>query len=157
MKRMTVFAAAVLGLVIALGSAPANAAVLGDREVDPQVAAMLEEVPGGVIVDSTHAVWPELGMELTVATASGFSARAVQNCATARICAYSGYSLSGSALTFTACGVLAIPSSFSVKSAANARSTGYAQARNGTTVLGTVYAGSWSNLSGTVTNIRCVL
>src|SRR5690606_12331443 len=43
------------------------------------------------------------------------------------------------------------------KSVANARSTGSVQARNGTTVPKTVYAGSWSNVTGTVTNLRCRL
>lgn len=157
MKRKTILVTAVLGLLIALGPAPANASVQGDGEVDPQVAAMLEEVPGGVLIDATHAEWPELGMELAVATESGVSARAVQNCATGRICAYSGTSLAGSSLTFTVCGVIAIPSSFSVKSVANARTSGFTQVRNGTSVLATVSAGSWGNVSGTVTNLRCVL
>ncbi|WP_337005067.1 MULTISPECIES: hypothetical protein [unclassified Microbacterium] len=154
---MTVLAAAVVGLIVALGSAPANAAVTGDRDVDPQVAAMLEEVPGGILIDSTHAVWPELDMALSVRPDSGFAARSVGSCATDKICAYSGVSLSGSVLTFGTCGILSVPGSFSVKSAANARTSGYAQPRNGTTVLATIYAGGWSNVSGTTTNIRCVL
>lgn len=157
MKRMTILAAAVLGLVVALGSAPANASVKDDGGVDPLISAVLEEVPGGIVIDAAHAVWPELDMELSVPSASGVSARSVQNCATGKICAYSGTSLSGSVLTFGTCGILSVPASFSVKSAANARSSGYAQPRNGSTVLTTVYAGSWGNVSGTTTNIRCVL
>lgn len=157
MKRNTVLAAALLGLVIALGAAPANAAVQDDPKVDPQVAAMLEEVPGGVVIDATHAVWPDLGMELQVSNSSGVSARSVGSCATGKICAYNAISLSGSALSFAPCGVNAIPSTFTVRSVANARSAGYVQVRNGTTVLKTVNAGSWSNVTGTVTNLRCVL
>lgn len=157
MKRMTIVAAAVLGLIVALGSAPANAAVAGDGDVDPQVAAMLDEVPGGIVIDATHAVWPELAMELSVRPESGVTARSVGSCATDKICAYSGVSLSGSVLTFGTCGILSVPASFSVKSAANARSSGYAQPRNGTTVLATINAGGWGNVSGTTTNIRCVL
>jgi len=157
MKRTTVLAAALLGLVMTLGAAPAMAAVQDDLEVDPLIAAMLEEVPGGVVVDATHAVWPELDMDLTVPAASGIAARSVGSCATGRICAYSAASLSGGALTFGTCAVHAIPSSFTTKSVANARSTGSVQVRNGTTLLKTVNAGSWSNVTGTVTNLRCLL
>lgn len=157
MKRNTVLAAALLGLVIALGAGPANAAVQDDPKVDPQVAAMLEEVPGGVAIDATHAVWPDLGMELSVSSASGVAARAVGSCATGKICAYNANSLGGSALSFTPCSVSTIPSSFTVKSVANARTSGYVQVRNGSTVLKTVTAGTWSNVAGTVTNLRCVL
>lgn len=83
MKRSTLLAAALLGLVITLGASPANAAVDGP-EVDPLVAAVLEEVPGGVLIDATHAVWPELGMELSVPSASRITARSVGSCATGR-------------------------------------------------------------------------
>lgn len=157
MKRTTVLAATVLGLVMTLGAAPAMAAVQDDREVDPLVAAMLEEVPGGVLVDENHAVWPELGMDLRVPSASGITARSVGTCATGKICAYNAASLGGGVLTFATCSVHAIASSFTVKSVANARTSGYVQARNGTTVVKTVNANSWGNVSGTVTNLRCVL
>lgn len=157
MKRTTVLAAALLGLVIALGAAPANAAVSDDHEVDPLVAAMLDEVPGGVLLDATNAVWPELNMELSVPHGTGVSARSVGSCATGKICAYNASSLSGGVLSFSSCGVSAVPSTFSVKSVANARTSGSVQVRNGTTVLKTVNAGSWSNVTGTVTNLRCLL
>lgn len=157
MKRTTFLAAAVLGLVMTLGAAPAMAAVQDDREVDPLVAAMLEEVPGGVLLDANHAVWPELDMELRVPGASGITARSVGSCATGKICAYNSSSLGGGALTFGTCAVHAIASSFTVKSVANARSGGYVQVRNGTSVVKTVNAGTWGNVSGTVTNLRCVL
>lgn len=156
MKRSTFLAAALLGLVISLGASPANAAV-GDPEVDPLVAAVLEEVPGGVLIDATHAVWPELGMELSVPSASRITARSVGSCATGKICAYNASSLGGGSLTFATCSVSAVPSSFTVKSVANARSTGSVQVRNGTTVLTTVNAGTWGNVSGSVTNLRCLL
>lgn len=158
MKRTTLLAAALLGLVVTLvGAAPAMAAAEDDREVDALVAAVLDEVPGGVIIDGRHAVWPKLDMELTVPAASGMTAWSVGSCATGRICAYNNTSLGGASLTFGTCAVHTIPSSFAVKSAANARSTGSVQVRNGSTVLKTVTAGSWSNVSGTVTNLRCLL
>ena len=157
MKRTTALAAALLGLVVALGAAPANASVSGDEDVDPLVAAMLEEVPGGVLLDATNAVWPELNMELSVPVSTGISARSVGSCATGKICAYNAASLSGGVLSFSVCGVSAIPSTFAVKSVANARTSGSVQVRNGSTVLKTVSAGSWSNVTGTVTNLRCLL
>ncbi|MFB8190787.1 hypothetical protein ACFC14_15815 [Microbacterium sp. NPDC055988] len=157
MRRTTLLAAALLGMTMTLGAAPAMAAAEDDREVDPLVAAVLDEVPGGVLIDGRHAVWPKLDMELTVPAATGVASRSVGSCTTGRICAYSSTSLGGGALTFGTCAVHAIPSSFTVKSAANARSTGSVQVRNGSTVLKTVAAGSWSNVSGTVTNLRCLL
>lgn len=157
MKRTTVLAAALLGLVMTLGAAPAMADVDDDREVDPLVAAVLDEVPGGVVIDGRHAVWPKLDMELTVPAASGLSSWSVGSCTTGRICAYSNTSLGGASLTFGTCAVHTIPSSFAVKSVANARGSGSVQVRNGSTVLKTVAAGGWSNVSGTVTNLRCLL
>jgi hypothetical protein len=157
MKRMTVLASCLLGVVIALGAAPAYAAETGDVEVHPEVATMLAEVPGGVAVDYTHAVWPRLGMELAVRDATSLAARSVGSCATNRICAFNGSSLGGSMLSFSTCTVSAIPGSFTTRSVANARGSGYVQARNASTVLATVNAGNWANVSGTVTNLRCVL
>ncbi|MGW9158282.1 MULTISPECIES: hypothetical protein [unclassified Microbacterium] len=157
MRRSSLLAVAVLGMVMTLGAVPATAAVEDEREVDPLVAAVLDEVPGGILIDGRHAVWPKLGMELTVPASSGMAAWSVGSCTTGRICAYNSTSLGGAALTFGTCAVHTIPSSFSVKSAANARSIGYVQVRNGSTVLKTVPAGSWSNVSGTVTNLRCLL
>ncbi|QNA92806.1 MULTISPECIES: hypothetical protein [unclassified Microbacterium] len=157
MKRTTVLATALLGIAMILGSAPAYAAADAPRDVDPQIAAVLEEVPGGIVIDSTHAVWPKLDMELSVPSASDLAARSVGSCATGRICAYNASSLGGGVLSFGTCAVHTIPSSFTAKSVANARSGGYVQVRNGSTVLKSVNAGTWANVTGTVTNLRCIL
>lgn len=157
MRRTKALAAIVFGVAMMLGATPAMAAGESPRDVDPVVAAMLEEVPGGIVVDATRALWPELGMELQVVGKTTISARAVQGCATGKICAFSLPSLSGNILSFASCGVNTIPASFATKSAANARSSGYMQPRNGSSVLATIWAGTWSNVSGTVTNLRCVL
>jgi hypothetical protein len=157
MRRSKTLAAIILGMVVTLGATPAMAAESGDREVDPAVAAMLEEVPGGIVVDATRAVWPELGMELQVTAKSSISARTVGGCATGKTCAFSLASLGGNILSFSSCSVNAVPASFVTRSAANARTSGYMQARNGSSVLATISAGNWSNVSGTVTNLRCVL
>ncbi|WP_247630335.1 hypothetical protein [Microbacterium croceum] len=147
-----------LAAVFAIGSVPVAAAA-AEPLIDPapEIAEMLDVVPGGILLDSHHAVWPELDMEMTVPRSSGVSARAVGACATGKICAFNAPFADGSALSFGTCGVHSIPSNFSVKSVANARSSGTAQARNGTTVLKTISAGTYQNTSGTVTNIRCTL
>ncbi|MFJ6531153.1 hypothetical protein [Microbacterium sp. NPDC091662] len=157
MRRSKALGAIVLGLLVTLGATPAMAAGPSDREVDPAVAAMLDEVPGGIVVDATRAVWPDLGMELQVIGMSSVSARTVGGCATGKTCAFNLASLGGSILSFSSCSVNAVPASFVTRSAANARASGYMEPRNGSTVLATIYAGNWSNVSGTVTNLRCVL
>jgi hypothetical protein len=158
MKRLaSALIAGVVGIIIGMTSAPAFAAP-SDADPDPQITAMLEEVPGGIVIDSRHAVWPELAMELTVFADPGRSMRSVGSCATNKICVYNGYSLGGSSvLTFGSCGSHAIPSSFSAKSLANARTSGYVQGRSGSSVLATAPAGAGVNLPGGVTTLRCYL
>ncbi len=157
-RASTTVLAGLVGIIIAMTSAPAVATPSGGAEPDPQITAMLEEVPGGIVIDARHAVWPELAMELTVFADRGRSARSVGSCATNKICVYNGVSLGGtSALTFSTCSNHAIPSSFSAKSLANARTSGFVEGRSGSTVLATVYAGSWSNVPSGVTSLRCYL
>lgn len=162
MNRMRGVVAVAIGLLFAgMMAAPASAETNDGEGVDPQIVEMMAEVPGGVLIDAHHAAWPELGMELIVpstssSTMSTMSTSSVGSCASGKICAYTGQSLSGSVLTFSTCGIHSIPSTFSVGSLANARSSGYTQARNGTTVLATAYAGGWTNVYGTTTNLRCV-
>jgi len=159
-KTVRTMIAVAAGFLLAVAMVAPASASSGDEQpvdVDPQVARMLEEVPGGVLVDAKHAVWPELHMELIVpSSASSLARAAVGSCATGLICLYDGYSLSGTKLTFGTCGISTVPSSFATRSLANARSSGYTQARNGTTVLATASAGGWTNVYGTTTNIRCV-
>ncbi|WP_282845941.1 hypothetical protein [Microbacterium oxydans] len=157
MRRRSIVAATMLSVMLLLSAAPAHAALEGDDAVAPEIIAMLEEVPGGVIIDSTHAAWPALGMELSIRSVSARTARSVGSCATDRFCAYSAGSLGGNKLTFSVCSVNTIPSTFIAKSVANARGSGSVQARNGTTTVTTVNAGSWANLAGAVNNLRCVL
>ncbi len=161
MKRTRMMLAAVVGLVLIVASAPAAAPASEGREpVDPQIVQLLKEVPGGVLIDGDHAVWPELDMEFTAAGAaasSGVSARAVGSCATGRICAYSAYNLGGSILSWASCGNIAIPSSFAARSVANARTSGYLNVRNGASVVATVSANSWGNVYSASNNILCYL
>ncbi|MDQ1135913.1 hypothetical protein QE410_000712 [Microbacterium sp. SORGH_AS 1204] len=121
-------------------------------DLHPDIAAALKEVPGGVVIDSTHAEWPELGMSIDVPTAEE---RAVGSCATGNVCAFNGTSLSGTRVSWSTCGTYA--PGITVRSIANARSAGYAQARSSSgSVLATAIAGSWANVSGTVADVRCV-
>ncbi len=156
MKRLTL-TAAIVGLTVAMfGIAGPASASTGDADVDPQIAAVMAEVPGGVLVDSHHAVWPGIDMELVVPDSSGVAARsAVGSCANGQVCVYTGSSLGGSILSWGTCGYHAIPSSFTAKSVADARGSGSAQARSGSTVVATAPAGGWANIYGAVNNVLC--
>lgn len=151
-------AAGLLGALMFGGPAFAAPAVDDGDRIAPLILEVMAEVPGGVVVDSWHAVWPELGMELVVgAHVRAVSIAAVGSCTTGLVCVYTGTALTGARLSWSTCGILPIPTSFSVRSLADARSGGYAQARNGATVLATAPAGGWTNVNGTSTNVRCVL
>ncbi|MFK0400907.1 hypothetical protein ACIQTT_01110 [Microbacterium sp. NPDC090225] len=157
--RAVLTALIVAGLLVVSAPAAASAAT-GEDEVDPTIAQMLDEIPGGVLIDAHRAVWPALDMEVTVPSVlGGFAARAaVGSCANGRICAYSNGSLSGTTVTWGTCGTLTVPTGFVPRSFANARSSGYAQARNSAGgVLATANAGAWANVGGTAKTVRCVL
>lgn len=117
------------------------------------IAAVMEAIPGGALIDAHHASWPDLGLEMT--SSEALAPFAVGTCGTGSVCAFSGANLSGSKLSWTTCGTFAT-TAFTVRSIADARSTGYLQARNGTTVVATANAGKSANVFGTVTNVRCV-
>lgn len=156
MKPMVKVASVLLGSALALLSG--TSAEAAEEAVDPHIAAVLTEVPGGVIIDANRAVWPELGMEMTVQDDSRMTAySAVGSCSSGYLCAFSSSNLGGSKLSWTYCGTHSVPSHFTVRSIANARSSGRLEARNGSTVLATAYAGGWSNVSGgPTTNVRCL-
>jgi len=159
MRARRVAVAIVLGVLAAgtLGGA-AQAEGFGDEEVASLIVEVMDEVPGGVIVDRNHAVWPELGMALTVPARGDIALRAaVGSCANGQVCAFTGGSLTGAKLSWTTCSTHTIPSSFVTRSIADARSSGSAQARNGATVLATAPANGWANVSGAANNLRCVL
>jgi hypothetical protein len=116
------------------------------------IAAALENLPGGVVIDATHAHWPELGMSIDVPTEDD---KAVGSCATGNVCAFNGTGLSGTRVSWSSCGTYS--PGMTVRSIANARSAGYAQARSSSgSVLATAIAGSWANVSGSVADVRCV-
>lgn len=121
------------------------------ENLHPDIAAALEDLPGGVVVDATHAYWPELGMSMDVPPEDD---KAVGSCATGNVCAFNGTGLSGTRVSWSSCGTYA--PGMTVRSIANARSAGYAQARSSSgSVLATAIAGSWANVSGSVADVRC--
>lgn len=140
-----------------LGGA-AYAEGFGEEETAPLIVEVMDEVPGGIVIDGNHAVWPELGMTLTVPSRGEVGLRAaVGACATGQVCAFTGGSVTGAKLSWTTCSTHTIPSSFVTRSIADARSSGSLQARNGSTVLATAPANGWANVSGTANNVRCIL
>lgn len=165
MKRTGI--AGIVGLILVAGAvfAPPAAADDGGITPDPQIAEMLAAVPGGIAVSEYRAVWPELDMEMTVpqpasrsasSTSSlAVTAAAVGTCATGRVCAYSLNGMAGSQLSWSSCNTSFPVGSFEVRSIANARSTGYMQARSRTATLATANAGQWKNVYGATYRISC--
>ncbi len=142
----TVFAAVLLVSPVAASAAE------DDSDMDPVIAYALEAVPGGVAIDSRHAVWPD-GMELHVPHPLAYS---VLNCPTGRICAFELKTTAGAMLSWPTCATHSTAALPSVKSIANDYPDSILQARNGTTILVSATTGNWKNVSGTVTNVRCL-
>lgn len=145
--------AAVAGLVGAL-ALPQAASAAEEVVPEPRIAAVMAEVPGGVLLGENRAVWPALGMEMETPSA-GLSVFAVGGCATGYVCVFDAANASGAKISWSSCGNPSV-SSFTVRSIANARAGGYAQARYGTTVRATAHAGGYANVFSSVNNVRCV-
>lgn len=157
MRRRAATLAVIAGLALSFVAGPSASATTGTDATDPQILAVMAEVPGGVLIDARHAVWPALDMILTVPNeGSLMTLLSVGGCATGRVCAFASPSLGGAILSWGTCGYHAVPSSFVVRSIADARLTGKAQARSGATVLATANAGAWANVTGTADNILCL-
>lgn len=156
MMRVRALTAIVVGLLL-VTTATSAAHADDPHDVHPAIAQALREIPGGILIDPEHAVWPEFDMALTATDATPLSPRSVGSCATGRICAYLGTGLTSMYASWGVCGVLPVPSGQTMRSMANARPSGYAQARNGSSIVATASAGGWTNVYSTVTSIRCVL
>ncbi|MFT3798371.1 hypothetical protein [Microbacterium sp.] len=143
--RLIVTAAAALFL-LGIAAPPAMAATT----VAPEIQAVLDEVPGGVVVDYFHAEWPDRHMSMSIEMTL-----TVGSCATGTYCAYNTAGLTGTKLSWTTCTTQTLPTSFILRSFANGRTSGTVQARNGTTVVATVGASAWANVTATTTNLRC--
>lgn len=151
---MRKFAAVAVGVVIVVAGVLSGTAAQAEQALHPDIEYALAQEPGGVVVNDTTVLWPELGMTLQVQDV-GFGIRAVGSCATGRVCAYRSANLTGSMLSWTSCGTFSTSALAGVGSIANARSSGTLQARNGTTVLATAGANGSANVFGVVTNVRC--
>lgn len=150
MKKFIAAAALTLALV---GLPAAAEATTVPASLHPDVEYALDAVPGGVVIDEYHVVWPELGMELSAVPSL---ARAVGTCATGTFCAYSRADRGGTKLSWTTCTTVTPTGLSSVGSIANARSSGSVQARTSSgAVLATASAGTSTNVYGTVSTIRC--
>ncbi|UPL10593.1 peptidase inhibitor family I36 protein [Microbacterium sufflavum] len=150
MKTKLLVTLAATALLVGGSLAPAHA----DESLHPDVVYALEHVPGGVAVDAHTAEWPDLGMQLTVPSPYQ---RAVGSCATGQYCAYSEPNRGGTRLSFSVCSIVSTAGLSTVRSIANARSSGTVQARNAaSTVLASAGAGVTANVVGAVTNLRCL-
>lgn len=143
--------------IVGMGSA-ANAA-----GTDPPTSTMQERIdevlaeqPGSTQTSWNEVTWDDGDVTLTLA-ADGISTFAVGSCATGKFCAYSGTFLSGSRLTFSSCGTHSTASLGTVRSIANARSSGSVQGKNSAnTTLVTVGAGSSNGSTPIgVTKVSC--
>ena len=149
---MTRLAATLIGLlVLAFGiAAPAHA---DEPDLHPDIAYALAALPGGIPTGTTSAEWPDLGITYTIETRS---ARAVGTCATNLICAYRTAGLGGAKVTFSGCSTWSTTAFGGVGSVANARTSGWANARNSSgTVLKHVPYGTWADVPAGVTSIAC--
>ena len=141
-------------LVAAFGNFVPAYAGTGDLPADASVLDAVQAVPGGVIVDAHTAVWPELSMTLTVPSVAALSA--IGTCPHGSVCVFSGSSLTGARLSWTSCGTYSTAALRSpVRSIADARSTGRAEAKTGATVLATAFAQSWNNVAGNADSVAC--
>lgn len=146
----------VAGLLLSgvLSLPQAASASTSDVSAEPRIAAVMAEVQGGVLLDANHAVWPELGMAMETPP-DGTSPFAVGGCVTGYVCVFDAANAAGAKISWSSCANPTV-SSFTVRSIANARLSGYAQARYGTTVRATANAGAYANVFSSVNNVRCV-
>jgi hypothetical protein len=149
MRRLLLVAAVSAALTLS----PTAAATAAEPDLDPDVAHALDALPGGVLVDESTVQWPRLGMTLTVAAESVLS---VGTCSTGYVCAYSGSNRTGSRLSFAGCSVWSTAALPSVGSVANARTSGWVNARNasGASIAYAGYGMSVNTPAG-VTSIAC--
>lgn len=135
-------------LALVLGITPSTAV---ENEIDPRIAAALAELPGGVATSSDTAEWPDLGITFSVAP---IAARAVGSCATGTVCAYSRSGLGGSVTSYSGCS--SWPVIGAIGSVANARTSGWVDARSGAgATLRRIGYNNWADVPTTTKTITC--
>lgn len=160
MRSILYVAAAITAAIVTIAGSGVPAAA---REPDPtqdRIDQVLAEFPGGVQTGPATVAWEGGAVVLTVVVPGSEAARSVGDCATGAYCAYAATNLGGSKLAFTTCDttVSTAPLGSAVRSVANARGTGYVQAKNaGGTTLATISAGGQLNSAPAgISQLRCV-
>ena len=150
-RTVVATAAALIAVLSLLTGTPAFAATSAGPSPQAQIDAAMAAMPGGTQTDADTVTWDGGTIELDVA-----GPNVVGSCATGSFCVYSGVSLSGSKISYAACGTYTV-TAFTVKSIANARATGSVEAQNSSgTTLATVSAGGRLNTAPSgVTKVRC--
>ncbi len=157
-----ILATFVTGITLAISSPlAASASTPSPREsLQQRIDAIIATYPDGTQIGTNEISWNDGSEILTLETATdGIRPLTVGNCATGDYCVYSGAALSGSKLTFTSCPATQSTAPVgTVRSIANARSTGYVQAKNSSgTVLSTINAGSSLPAAPSgITQVTCV-
>lgn len=150
MKRRTLatLAAAAL-LLLGVSAAPAFAS----DPVQTKIEAIIAQY-GGEQISTNQIGWDDGDVVLTVPAA--FSTQSVGSCATGKFCAYSAINQAGLSISFTNCTTANSTAPIgSVRSVANARTSGSVKAYNGATVVLTVGAGAKTNTGATITRLGC--
>ncbi len=144
---------ATLILTVALAASGGAAQAASSPPLHPDIESALTTLPGGVALSPTTAEWEELGIRYEIAPLSTFS---VGTCSTNRICAYRSTNLGGAKLTFSGCSTWNTSAFGTIRSIANARTSGWAEARNSSgTLLAHIVHGNWQNVSAGTTTIAC--
>ena len=138
----TLLIGALASALLLFGGVPATAASTPGDALQDQVDETLARFPGGVQISSTTISWEDGAILLTFPAPSG---RAIGTCATGSYCAFSATSYGGTRLAFTGCSATTTSNSLAplgstVRSVANARTSGTVRAMNGTTVVHTLSA-----------------
>lgn len=155
MKKL-IFAVATVFVSVSLGAAPVSAASSGSSYVESQIRYALSAIPGGERTAYDTVEWERGDVVLTVSNSP--ASKAVGTCATGAFCAFSGFSLAGSRLSFTTCTTHSTAQLSAVHSIANAKAANDVQARNSSsTVLVTLDPASQVNTAPAgVSQLRCV-
>lgn len=155
--RLSLLAAA-SAAALTLGGALGASAAESRESMQERVDEVLREHTGGTQIAPNEIAWEDGAVVLTLAPTDGIAPLAVGSCATGSYCAYSGSALSGSKLTFSTCGTYSTTVLGSVRSVANARSSGHVDAKNSSgSVLATVSSGkSISYAPAGITQLTCV-
>ncbi|MDM4764403.1 peptidase inhibitor family I36 protein [Galbitalea sp. SE-J8] len=151
--------AAIGALILLLIPTPASAET---TTLQDQVDTILAQHPGGTQIASNAISWEDGEITLTLPAEGLIGALAVGTCETGRYCAFSGYSYTGTKLSFSACSIGGTSNSLGLlgnapHSVANARSSGTVQARNGSTTVFSLGANSGRpTVANTVTALACL-